>query len=114
MNCAQVVNFDEIITAKDSEMERLKARVSELEASLGRAPAGPATPAVRPPMLEAGASDGPAPLLPYAMRTTVSTPVRRGKAPPVGGEDPECLYWKIGCPLSSGLASGMAGQKRSR
>ena len=94
MNCAQVANFDEIITAKDSEVDRLKARVSELEASLGCAPAGPATPAVRPPMLEAGASDGSALLLPYATRTMGSTPVRRGKAPPVNefrGEDPECL-----------------------
>ena len=38
LNCAQVVAFDETITAKNAEIEWLTAKVAELEASLVRAP----------------------------------------------------------------------------
>ena len=37
INCAQVVAFDDTITEKDEEIERLTARVAELEAGLARA-----------------------------------------------------------------------------
>ena len=37
INCAQVVAFDETITEKDAEIERLTARVAELEAGLAKA-----------------------------------------------------------------------------
>jgi cell division protein FtsB len=98
MNCAQVVGFDEAMTAKDSEIESLKARISELEASTGRRPMGPASvpttvpttvPMTRPPEPVGG---GPVPLASRA--THASAPTRRGKAPPINefsGEDPECL-----------------------
>ena len=33
ISCAQVAAFDETITAKDADIERLTARVAELEAS---------------------------------------------------------------------------------
>ena len=33
MNCAQVAGFDEAMTAKEHEIESLKAKIAELEAS---------------------------------------------------------------------------------
>ena len=50
INCAQIVAFDETITAKDAEIGRLTAKVAELEASLARAsevdPAGSTHPSI--------------------------------------------------------------------
>ena len=37
-NCAQVASFDTAITAKDNEIESLRARVAELEAAAGSVP----------------------------------------------------------------------------
>ena len=36
MSCAPVAGFDKAITTKDTEIESLRARISELEASVGR------------------------------------------------------------------------------
>lgn len=88
MNCAQVAGFDEAITAKDNEIECLKARISELEASLGRRPLGPA---LVPTTVSPVQSIEPT-ALPGSLHA--STPVRRGKAPPMNEfsrDDPECL-----------------------
>ena len=97
MSCAQVVGFDEAITAKDTEIELLRARISELEASVGRRPMGPAlvpasVPTVHPPGPVTSGHVRLASLAPHSTHT--SAPARRGKAPPVNefsGEDPECL-----------------------
>ena len=39
INCAQVATFDETITAQDTDIERLTARVAEFEVRLARASA---------------------------------------------------------------------------
>ena len=84
MNCAQVTGFDEAITAKDSEIARLKARISDLEARRHTSPAFfPASSPVR-------SVEPTHP--PHSSHASV--PTRRGKAPPVNefsGDDPECL-----------------------
>ena len=99
INCAQVVAFDETITAKDAEIELLTARIAELEASIARASEVEPTRLTLPqpsahsvPVLPA--SDG----LVAGSRVRAGVPVaptslRRGKAPPVrefSGEDLEC------------------------
>ena len=97
MSCAQVAGFDEAITAKDTEIESLRGRISELEASVGRRPMGPAlvpaaAPTVHPPGPVASGHVRLTSLAPHSIRA--SAPVRRGKAPPVNefsGEDPEYL-----------------------
>ena len=107
MNCAQVAGFDEAITAKDSEIARLKARISELEA---RRPTSPAFLPASSPVRSVEPTHPP-------HSSHASVPTRRGKAPPVNefsGDDPECLLDKTGYPLSNGLACGMHGQKRKR
>ena len=91
MKCAQVVGFDEAIITKEKEINSMRSRVAELEASMGGGPVVsasmvPIVPVVLPPVLSTRA---PAP-----SSTPVPTPARRGKAPPVNefsGEDPECL-----------------------
>ena len=100
INCAQVVAFDETITAKDAEIERLSARVAELEAGLARAPELDPARLVHPPPstrhipVFAPPSDRPAAetAVPVGVPMT-PTSRRRGKAPPIGefsGEDLEC------------------------
>ena len=97
MSCAQVAGFDEAITAKDTEIELQRARISELEASVGRRPMGPAlvpaaAPTVHPPGPVASGHVRLASLAPRSIHA--SAPASRGKAPPVNefsGEDPECL-----------------------
>ena len=84
MNCAQVTGFDEAITAKDSEIVRLKARISELEA---RRPTSPAFLPASSPVRSVEPTHPP-------HSSHASVPTRRGKAPPVNefsGDDPECL-----------------------
>ena len=87
-NCAQVASFDTAITAKDNEIESLRARVAELEAAAGSV-STIATPTAHSP------TDSRlrlAPPVPPSARIAHTT--RRGKAPPVNefsGEDPECL-----------------------
>ena len=98
MNCAQVIGFDEAITTKDSEIEALKAKVAELQTSLGRRPMGstsvPARASSARPRgsVETSAHVELAPVV--TPGTHASVPARRGKAPPVkkfNGEDPDCL-----------------------
>ena len=101
INCAQVAAFDETITAKDTDIERLTARVAELEARLpeasGAEPArvsthpslSPHTPPVPAPSSETLVATATVP----TVVPVVSVPVCRGKAPPVSafsGEDLEC------------------------
>ena len=87
MSCDQVSCFDEIVTSKDAEIERLKARIIELETSRvdplshrdsdRRVPPHPTTVA----------------LSPIAVTRTAPSAPRRGKAPPISeftGEDPDC------------------------
>ena len=101
MNCAQVIGFDEAITTKDSEIEALKAKVAELQTSLGSRPMGSTSvPArassARPPgSVETSAHVELAPVV--TPGTHASVPARRGKAPPVkefSGEDPDCLLYR--------------------
>ena len=33
LSCAQVAGFEDVLTTKEAEMEKLKARIQELEAS---------------------------------------------------------------------------------
>lgn len=83
-SCTQLVGFDETITARDSEIARLKARITELE--VGRPVSS--TPTVLP--LEPASE----PLAHFTHTPHVHTHTRRGKAPPVNefsGEDPESL-----------------------
>ena len=94
MNCAQVAGFDEAMTARDGEIETLKARISELETSVIGRSAGPSAvhPAVSVVCLSepiAGSLAGSVPLVPQTPHS-----MRRGKAPPVNefsGDEPECL-----------------------
>ena len=97
LNCAQVVAFDETITSKDAEIERLTAKVARLEANLVRAPdVDSARVTHLPPLphhtpVSVLGSDTPVSL--PARVPMVPTPARRGKPPPVGqfsGEDLEC------------------------
>ena len=97
LNCAQVVAFDETITAKDAEIECLTAKVAGLGASLVRAPdVDSARVTHLPPLphhtpVSVLGSDRPVSL--PARVPMVPTPVHRGKAPPVSqfsGEDLEC------------------------
>ena len=87
VNCARVALFDETIADKDAQIERISARISELEARTGRVePAAVAD----PPLDSTPVSSMPV----GRFRVTGSAPVaaRRGKAPPVpvfSGEDPE-------------------------
>ena len=97
LNCAQVAGFDEAIVAKDAEIERLAARVAELEAKLAVVPnvglAQPThiSPSTRHAPVPASSDDGHISL---STRVPVEpTPTRRGRAPPVAqfsGEDLEC------------------------
>ena len=101
INCAQVAAFDETITAKDTDIERLTVRVAELEARLPRASdVEPARVSTHPSLLP-HTPPVPAPSSEILVATAtvptvvpeVSAPVRRGKAPPVSaflGEDLEC------------------------
>ena len=91
MNCSQVAGFDEAIITKEKEIDSLRSRVPEFEASMGGGPVlsasmFPMVPAVLPPVL---------PALAHAQSSSaVPTPDRRGKAPPVNeysSEDHECL-----------------------
>ena len=97
MNCAQVAGFDEAITAKDCEIESLKAKVAELEASLGRPHTGPVLSHAAVPVSHSSvpvASDLVELTSPPARTARTSAPTSRGKAPPVSefsGEDSECL-----------------------
>ena len=115
-NCAQVAAFDETITAKDVEIERLLARVAALEASKGvvgattpsttHAPTVPlmhtsvvASPTVHvthPTVSHLSPHLSPHPSHEGAVLGSVhvprTVPIRRGKAPPVStftGEDPD-------------------------
>ena len=53
MNCAQVAGFDEAIIVKDMEIDLLRSRVAELEASMGGGTVLPTSmvPAVLSPVL---------------------------------------------------------------
>ena len=94
MNCAQVAGFDEAMTARDGEIETLKARISELETpvtgrSAGPSAVHPAVSVVCPSEPIAGSLAGSVPLVPQTPHS-----MRRGKAPPVNefsGDEPECL-----------------------
>ena len=106
MNCAQVTGFDETFTAKDSEIARLKARISELERARPTSPVLVPTPTpvsrIEPTVLTRSSHTFAA--------------ARRGKAPPVSefsGDDPKSPLedW---LPSLEQLVCGMRGQKRRR
>ena len=86
LNCAQVVAFNETITAKDAEIERVTAKIAGLEASLVRAPhVDSARVTHLPPLphhtpVSVLGSDRPVSL--PARVLMVPTPARHGKAPP--------------------------------
>ena len=107
MNCAQVTGFDETITAKDSEIARLKARISELER-------------VRPTSPVSVPTQTPVSRIEPTVLTRSShtfTAARRGKAPPVNefsGDDPKSLLEDWLPSLERELVCGMHGQKRRR
>ena len=99
MSCEQVSAFDEAVSAKDAEIDSLKARIAELEASC-------LAPVTHPTHLPDVELSHPVPVCtmpasyssPHSDHTTSraglarSTP-RRGKAPPVSeftSEDPDC------------------------
>ena len=92
MNCARVTGFDEAVTAKDIEIETLKAKVSESEASIGSRPMDSTIMPETLPLTRPVASNTQVEVAPLATHSThASVP---GKAPPVNefsGEDPECL-----------------------
>jgi len=96
MNCAQVYAFDEAITAKDSEIETLRAKVDELQAPPGSPPMDSTAtvperrPFIHPPM--PGTHTDITPVVTHSVHASGLT--RRGKAPPVNefsGEDPDIL-----------------------
>ena len=91
MNCAQVSGFDEAITAKDADIEELRAKVLEIE---GCEPEGP-DPTSIPPVVHVPSSvHGETSSVRGEASSSVSTQTRRGKAPPLStfsGEDLECL-----------------------
>ena len=88
LNCAQVVAFDETITAKDAEIERLTAKVAGLEASLVRAPDVDSARVTHLPPLPhhtpVSVLDSDRPVSLPARVPMVPTPARHGKVPPVG------------------------------
>ena len=94
MNCAQVAGFNEAMTARDGEIETLKARISELETPVigrsgGPSAVHPAVFVVCPSEPIAGSLAGSVPLVPQTPHS-----MRRGKTPPVNefsGDEPECL-----------------------
>ena len=89
-NCAQVVAFDEMISAKDDAIEQLSIRVTELEA---RVSIYPGEVGALGPELDSGRATLPThPAKVSPNIPAVSTPLCRGKAPPVQeftGEDLE-------------------------
>ena len=83
-NCAQVAAFDETLSAKDDEIERLVARVRELEARSGRPLEVDPVTTTPSPLASAPVSRGLAVRLTVPMGTGAApAPARRGKAPPV-------------------------------
>ena len=106
-SCEQVSGFDEAVTAKDAEIDRLKARIAELEASRVDSTAVPAlgmhvTEPASPRVLAVGHSSTEAPPSPHSSGGTAApvtvagsslTATHRGKAPPISEfivEDPDC------------------------
>ena len=91
MNCAQVSGFDEAITAKDAEIEELRAKVLEIE---GCEPVGPDPIPILPVVHVPSNVHGETSSVRGEASSSASTQARRGKAPPLStfsGEDPECL-----------------------
>ena len=98
MSCEQVTIFDEAVTAKDSEIDSLRVRITELEASRSSPVALPThAPAL---MLPHAVTWGPFESTPRTSHhssregaTLAHSTPRRGKAPPVSeftGDYPEC------------------------
>lgn len=97
MNCAQVVGFDDAITAIDDEITSLKAKIAELETFPCRRhvssllPPPTTTPVSHPLHLGSVAIRLPDPT---SCALHASTSTRQGKAPPMNefnGEDSDCL-----------------------
>ena len=99
MNCLQLANFDETLVEKDAELERLQRRVAELEAAARVIPSftpahetlptiphtvAPHVPLATLPIVPPLAVGPTVPTISPTDPVTISTAVRRGKAPPVG------------------------------
>ena len=103
VNCAQVTGFNVAITAKDCEMELLRARIAELEASRGERhvvptlePTMPTGFSAHPLKPVASGHTEPASLALYETRALA--PARRGQAPPKAflGKSANCKSRKRG------------------
>ena len=98
MSCEQVTILDQAVTARDAEIESLKVRIAELEASRSDPVALPMhVPALElPHTVTRGPSVSAVHASHHSSRegaTLAHSTPRRGKAPPVSeftGDDPEC------------------------
>ena len=102
MNCAQVAGFDEAMMTKEHEIESLKAKIAELEASIGGRSMSPTV--------------VPAAVVPAAVSPVHAIEYEEGKPLLLVNSvvTIPSAYLKIGYPLLIRLASGIRGLKTKR